>query len=46
MENSAVFVEMGSVWPSQEAQFLGAKLPANIRISPIVPSIKIKMVLV
>jgi hypothetical protein len=31
----ASFSEMGSVWPWQSIQPLGAKLPANILISPI-----------
>ena len=31
----AVYCAMGRIWPLQRAQFLGAKLPANIRISPM-----------
>ena len=32
--NSVSFSEMGSVCPSQNIHPAGAKLPANIRISP------------
>jgi hypothetical protein len=38
-EKSAVLDDIGIVWPAQNAQFFGAKLPANIRMVAIVPSI-------
>ncbi len=37
-ENSAVFGGIGSSDPSQNAHVTGANVPANSRISPIVPS--------
>ena len=39
IENSALLLLMGNSWPSHKAQFRGAKLPANRRTSPIIPSI-------
>lgn len=38
MENKASFPLMDSICPSQKVQFLGAKSPANRRISPTTPS--------